>query len=307
MRLDVPVGPNGYVWWYVDALSRDGAHGITIIAFLGSVFSPYYAWRRRSGPANPLEHCALNVAVYGQPARWAMTERGAAQVERDTTRLRIGPSGLSWDGHMLTITIDERTMPKTGRIRGTVRVHAPALTGAAFALDAAGLHRWSPPAPSATVEVALEAPAVQWSGPGYLDTNDGDAPLEEAFARWDWCRAPMQDGTAILYEATERSGESACVTLHVSQNGAVTPLTPPPPVTLPRTRWRIARATRAEHGDAHVVRTLEDTPFYARSVLASRLLGERVMAIHESLSLDRFRSPWVQAMLPFRMPRRGNR
>jgi len=25
--------------------------------------------------------------------------------------------------------------------------------------------------------------------------------------------------------------------------------------------------------------------------------------VHESLSLDRFRAPWVQAMLPFRMPR----
>ena len=29
------------------------------------------------------------------------------------------------------------------------------------------------------------------------------------------------------------------------------------------------------------------------------------MAVHESLSLDRFRAPWVQAMLPFKVPRRG--
>jgi hypothetical protein len=27
--------------------------------------------------------------------------------------------------------------------------------------------------------------------------------------------------------------------------------------------------------------------------------------MHESLSLQRFRKPWVQAMLPFRMPRVG--
>jgi carotenoid 1,2-hydratase len=26
-------------------------------------------------------------------------------------------------------------------------------------------------------------------------------------------------------------------------------------------------------------------------------------AVHESLSLDRFQARWVQAMLPFRMPR----
>jgi carotenoid 1,2-hydratase len=52
-----------------------------------------------------------------------------------------------------------------------------------------------------------------------------------------------------------------------------------------------------------VRRTLEDTPFYARSVLQTRLLGQDAIAVHESLSLDRFRNPIVQAMLPFRMPR----
>ena len=45
--------------------------------------------------------------------------------------------------------------------------------------------------------------------------------------------------------------------------------------------------------------TLEDTPFYARSVL----VNGSDLTMHESLSLDRFRSPWVQVMLPFRMPR----
>jgi carotenoid 1,2-hydratase len=38
-------------------------------------------------------------------------------------------------------------------------------------------------------------------------------------------------------------------------------------------------------------------------VLASRLGGDEVTAIHESLSLDRFRRRWVQMLLPFRMPR----
>ena len=54
---------------------------------------------------------------------------------------------------------------------------------------------------------------------------------------------------------------------------------------------------------AHVRRTFEDTPFYARSEVASVLGGEGVLAMHESLALDRFKSGVVQAMLPFRMPR----
>jgi len=39
-----------HVWWYVDAISDDGQHALSVIAFVGSVFSPYYAWafaRRR--------------------------------------------------------------------------------------------------------------------------------------------------------------------------------------------------------------------------------------------------------------------
>jgi carotenoid 1,2-hydratase len=37
------------------------------------------------------------------------------------------------------------------------------------------------------------------------------------------------------------------------------------------------------------------------------VLGELREGVHESLDLDRFRSPVVQAMLPFRMPRRTSR
>jgi hypothetical protein len=48
---------------------------------------------------------------------------------------------------------------------------------------------------------------------------------------------------------------------------------------------------------------LENTPFYTRSVLATHLLGEPVTAMHESVYLDRFSTRWVQAMLPFRIPR----
>ena len=54
-----------------------------------------------------------------------------------------------------------------------------------------------------------------------------------------------------------------------------------------------------------VLAVLEDTPFYARSRVATRLMGEDCVMMHESLSLDRFARPWIQAMLPFRMPRRG--
>jgi carotenoid 1,2-hydratase len=58
-------------------------------------------------------------------------------------------------------------------------------------------------------------------------------------------------------------------------------------------------------GPVHVSEQLEDTPFYQRAVLRSTLLGEPVTSFHESLDCTRLVSPVVQAMLPWRMPRRG--
>jgi carotenoid 1,2-hydratase len=73
---------------------------------------------------------------------------------------------------------------------------------------------------------------------------------------------------------------------------------------LPGTLWRIDRQTRADEGSTpKILKTLEDAPFYARSMVSSDVNGHAATAIHESLSLDRFASPWVRMLLPFRMPR----
>jgi carotenoid 1,2-hydratase len=76
----------------------------------------------------------------------------------------------------------------------------------------------------------------------------------------------------------------------------------PRQTALPGTRWGLSRSTRCDEG-ASLVRTLVDAPFYSRSQLDIRLGGVIAPAIHESLSLQRFRSRWVQTLLPFRMPR----
>ena len=52
---------------------------------------------------------------------------------------------------------------------------------------------------AARVEVRMERPALSWSGAAYFDTNSGDEPMERAFTTWDWARASLRDGTAILY------------------------------------------------------------------------------------------------------------
>jgi len=304
-RFDAPVAPDGYAWWYVDALSDDGRHGLTIIAFVGSVFSPYYALARSRGAGDPSQHCALNVALYGEGfKRWALTERRSASVRRSRSTLAIGPSSLSWDGTALTIAIDEITFPLPSRIRGTVRLFPAGLCGHAFALDHDGRHLWSPIAPCAQVEVALTAPALRWSGAGYLDGNAGDAPLESVFSRWHWSRASTPTSTLVHYDVDRRDGSNLAFSARFDRSGSVEPLPAPPRVTLPRTGWGIERSTRADPGQkVRIAKTFEDTPFYARSLVAIEGDGGPGMAMHESLSLERFRTRWVKWLLPFRMPR----
>jgi len=303
-RFDAPVVQGGYSWWYVDALSDDGRNGITIIALLGSVFSPYYAAMRRRGGADPLEHNSLNVAVYGEGKRWAMTERGAHAIRRRKNSLHIGPSSLEWDGECLTIHIDEVTVPVPKRIRGTVRVYPTAVHNTPYQLDAKGRHFWEPIAPCARVEVDLKRPALRWSGEGYFDSNRGDEPLEAAFKRWDWSRTALKRGAAVLYDVTGREGPGPKLGLRFDPAGHVEPFEAPPFIKLPSTLWGVQRGTRVDpQGGARVVQTLEDTPFYARSVIETKLLGETATAMHESLCLDRFNSRWVQTLLPFRIPR----
>ncbi len=286
-------------------MSDDGRKGITIIAFVGSVFSPYYAFARRFGEADPIDHCALNVALYGEHRKgWAMTERRRNAVRRGESEFAIGPSCVDWDGEALTFHIDEITAPLPSRLQGTVRVYPSALTDETFALDAAGRHRWRPIAPCSRVQVDLQKPAMRWLGDGYFDINDGDVPLENDFKSWEWSRAGTRKGTIVAYDTTTPGRNGASLALRFDRAGVTTRLEPLPRAKLPSSVWRVGRTAPSDaEYPATVRRTLEDAPFYARSHLSTKLLGETVDMMHESLSLDRFRMPIVQAMLPFRMPR----
>jgi carotenoid 1,2-hydratase len=308
------VAPGGYAWWYLDALSDDGEHGITIIAFLGSVFSPYYAWARRraaGGAADPLAHCAINVALYRRSARigrrWCMTERGRGTVVRSSDGLQIGPSLIERQGETLTFCLDEVSAPWPSRLHGMVRLHAGAWADHGVALDTAGRHRWSVLAPCARVEVDLSAPALRWSGPGYLDSNQGQAPLEADFIGWNWSRARLDDAqTAVVYDVLRRDGTPLSIAQAFDAGGASQAFTAPAEAALPTSAWRLARSCRSDIGTtARVAQSLEDGPFYNRSVVEATWAQRPVHAIHESLSLDRFDARWVQALLPFRMPRRA--
>ncbi|MGF7162935.1 carotenoid 1,2-hydratase [Rhodoligotrophos appendicifer] len=260
---------------------------------------------RRGGDADPHNHVTVNAILYTPRGKyWAMTERGRASLERSRSHVAIGPSQYSWTGDRLVIDIDEKTMPIPRRINGRITVDPGPVFSRTWNLDAAGRHEWRPIAPCAKVDVQFERPSLNWKGHAYVDTNAGTESLEAGFRSWTWSRQDRRGTTRIHYDVIQRNGVPRGLALDYNADGTVVPFEPAPIQDLPLTGWRVSRHTRAHPSNpARVLKGLEDTPFYSRSVLGFDGEGKEFKSVHESVDLDRFRSPIVQMMLPFKMPR----
>lgn len=233
-----------------------------------------------------------------------MTERGATDVRREAKTLRIGPSALRWDHGALRLDLHEMSAPIPRRVSGSITVYPEVLTGRAFSLDADDKHVWQPIAPKARIDVRFAAPALSWRGTAYVDSNYGYCPLQESFSSWRWFRAHTSEASVIYYDTTAISGDSARLALSIPDNGVVESVAPPPDCSLPKTLWRLPRIAWGEDAGTELIETLEDTPFYSRSLVRGKVAGQEAVGFHEYLDLGRLRLPVVRAMLPFRMPRR---
>ncbi|MFK7861265.1 MAG: carotenoid 1,2-hydratase [Granulosicoccus sp.] len=305
-----PVPDNGYRWWYLDAVSDDDQHAITVIIFIGSVFSPYYARARKRNKGIASAHCAVNVALYGAPWRWCMTERTAASMRASEHQLSIGKSFARLDEGKLRVQIDEMAVPLPSRVRGELVIDLPDYDLAAHPLDsektAEAQHFWQPIAPQTRIDVAFEQPSLAWQGSAYVDSNSGAVSLESSFKSWVWSRSHASDNTTtILYDVIDRQGVCSKRSFRYAADGTMTPYEAQQVHELPKTRyWRFPRTVRTRK-DSSIgnIQTLEDTPFYSRSRFVEQHRDDKQFTVHESLSLDRFDSTWVRCLLPFRMPR----
>lgn len=290
----------------MDVVADDGHRALSLIALVGSVFSPFYAAARdrAGGRSSPFDHCSMNVALYGdKKSHWAFTERGRRSLERSPDRLAIGPSAMRWESGALVIDLDEVTAIGGERVSGTVRLTLEDSPAEPVTLDAKGRHTWWPIAPIARAEVALTHPNERFSGDAYFDANRGDEPLEDAFFGWSWSRVASGGRARVVYDAHRRDGSRILVAREF-EGGEAFDVPAGSRVDLGRTRWLMPRTTHAaQRGRVELVRTLEDTPFYARSLVRSTIAGRPAIGTHEALSLDRFRSRAVQFMLPYRMKR----
>ncbi len=278
---------------------------------LGNPFSPFYARARARGVGRPLDHSCLHVALHG-PRRsvWALCERPVSEASRAACELAIGRSRVAIDRGALRFDVEEPGSPFSDGVRGRVTVHFEADGASPIALDQARHHQWWPVAPLARVEVDLRSPGVRFEGDGYHDANAGRAPIEASFSGWTWSRAALRRSgeaahVAIAYDVLERGGaHTVRSVLFDARTGAFDAIEEVSRAPLPATRWGLQRRAAADRGSVpHVERGLIDSPFYARSLVATRLLGRDATAIHEVLSADRLRHAWVRFLLGFRTRR----
>jgi len=109
---DRAVPNRGYQWWYIDASSDDGNEHLVIIAFVGSVFSPYYARACNRGNADPMDYCAINAALYNSRGkRWILTEKPASEVQRTRQQSQSGHSRLRFTENGLDIALNAMASP----------------------------------------------------------------------------------------------------------------------------------------------------------------------------------------------------
>ena len=241
----------------------------------------------------------MNVALYGKPARWAMTERGRGALARDATTLAIGPSAMRWDGDAAhdRDRRDYGPLPKT--LRGEVGRAPTRADQSRLRARCGGAHRWRPLAPLCDVEVRFEAPALAWRGTGYFDTERRRRAARSRLRSWTWTRFDAGECARIFYDVVQADGVKRGLALEVA-DGKITPTAEAVYQDVARTGWGIARAVPCELGGTPtLVRTLENAPFYARSAIRARIDGVERDGVHETLSLSRLVNPAVRFMVPF--------
>jgi carotenoid 1,2-hydratase len=145
---------------------------------------------------------------------------------------------------------------------------------------------------------------LRFRGAAYFDSNAGDEPLERAFSSWTWSRSSSSSETAVTYDVRRADGSGGLLARVFGAKGEARDLGELRSMPLGRTRWGVDRSIQVDRATSpRLLRTLEDTPFYARSLASASFGGQVSTVVHEALSLDRFKQGWVRFLLPFRMRR----
>ena len=307
--------PGAYEWWYVDALSDDGAWGMVVILFRGMPMSPDYlaAMAAGSSPA-PSDHCGFAVSVYHRGRRLLQAFRGvdAAATLFSSTEcdVRVGPCSLRktdegrWSLHVDTIhpesprrVVIDATLERVGRIASD----DSAFTAAHAWVIAAPLARLS--ATMTIIDHGQTRSNVNWHGMAYHDHNMGHRAMQDDFRSWYWGRM-LHGDRGFVYLATPDATQPFAFAAELDADGVhcwedVDVI----PSRHRRTYMGLSAARRIDicspRGTIGVEqqRMLDDGPFYRRYLAMFVGPDGTMPGISEDMHVQRYRSSWIRPFL----------
>jgi hypothetical protein len=215
-----PEIPDGYEWWYFDAVSTDGRFALVAIFFLGAPMSPYYRQVVLGRRPLPRDWCGVFVTLHERVgARWK--ERAYAyNLYRDATfgeSVRVGGSTMVRTPDGWQLTLDERRL-WTGCVRASLTFTIVGRPPRHAAVGDEDSHAWVCVAPHCHVEGTVAD--VAFTGTGYHDHNFGHLPWKEV-ASWFWQRETHGSGAQIRYETHHEGGTVEAVRVGCGDDGTV--------------------------------------------------------------------------------------
>jgi hypothetical protein len=214
-----PNEPNGYEWWYFDAISDDERYVLVVIFFLGTPMSPYYKAVVDGKNPLPKDWCGVFITLH-EKTRSGYVERGYAYniySEKDLNLnpdygapfgLGIGKSKvMSWPPtsrskpkHRWRVSVNERTL-WLGTLSAKMSFEARAQPQP-DPIAGHNDHTWVCVAPVCKAEgwIFLKSGgAIRFSGKGYHDHNFGALPWSDT-RLWEWGRGRVSaENGSVLY------------------------------------------------------------------------------------------------------------
>ncbi len=231
-----PHEPNGYEWWYFDAISDDDRYVLVVIYFLGTPMSPYYKAVADGKNPIPKDWCGVFVSVHERVGSGYREVAYAYNLYTDevddTNYFRDKPVGIRLGGTTLDATyshngrrfthgwqlaLNERNL-WFGTTKASLQFVMPALLDGRPAIESGdACHTWVCVAPDCDVtgDISLGGRVIRFVGRGYHDHNFGRLPWS-GVGSWTWNRVHLHSSddrrrTLIEYNTDyiSASGERA--------------------------------------------------------------------------------------------------
>lgn len=191
-----PPGGDGYEWWYLDGVSKDG----TVIVV---VFSDNWL------PGTHTRRVTIDVTTPGQPTRKAaFTTPDPGAFAADRADVRLGRSRLEGDLDRYAIHVDPGDAGGLGCALVLERRVPSYRPGTGVFGDGDAFFAWVVPVPEGrlTGTVTIDGKVLPFTGSGYHDHNWGNVPPWKLLRGWWWGRGEVAGRTVVMAELRPAAG-----------------------------------------------------------------------------------------------------